>query len=29
VYIDVSNGKKDYLTVFGNMIDYKGLAALA
>lgn len=28
VYIDVSNGKKDYLTVFGNMIDFKGLAAL-
>jgi hypothetical protein len=28
VYIDVSNGKKDYLTVFGNLIDFKGLAAL-
>lgn len=28
VYIDVSNGKADYLTVFGNMIDYSGLAAL-
>lgn len=28
VFIDVSNGKKDYLTVFGNMIDFNGLAAL-
>ncbi|NVO65912.1 hypothetical protein [Methanofollis tationis] len=28
VFIDVSNGKKDYLTVFGNLIDFNGLAAL-
>ncbi|TAJ44024.1 hypothetical protein CUJ86_08250 [Methanofollis fontis] len=28
VYIDVANGKKDILTVFSNMIDYGGIAAL-